>query len=269
MDFEQYVVKPGGKIKLKDINPDDTSSYTEGKQQGEQEVEDLTKKLDSLQEMLYAQHEHKVLLVLQGMDTSGKDSTIRRIFSGVNPQGVRVASFKVPTSEEMDHDFLWRIHQQVPGKGQMVIFNRSQYEDVLVVRVHNLVPKKIWEERYEQINDFEKELVETGTTILKYFLYIDKDEQKVRLQERLDDPEKRWKFNPADLKERALWTDYMLAYQDVLDKTSTSWAPWIIVPANHKWFRDLIVAHYLVKALEDLKLAYPAPVEDLDKIVIT
>jgi PPK2 family polyphosphate:nucleotide phosphotransferase len=202
------------------------------------------------------------------MDTGGKDGTIQRVFSGVNPQGVRVASFKVPTPEEQDHDFLWRVHQQVPRQGEVVIFNRSHYEDVLIVRVHNLVPKAVLKHRLQQINDFEQMLSETGTTIFKFFLNITKDEQKKRLEERLKDPMKRWKFNPADLKERECWPDYMDAYEDAIRKTSTEWAPWMVVPANHNWYRDLIVSSYLVNRLEGLKMQYPEPAQGIESIKI-
>jgi PPK2 family polyphosphate:nucleotide phosphotransferase len=208
------------------------------------------------------------LIVLQAMDTGGKDGVIRRVFDGVNPQGVRVASFKVPTQEELDHDYLWRVHKVTPGNGEMVIFNRSHYEDVLVVRVHNYVPPEVWKKRFEQINHFERLLAENGTTILKFFLHIDLDEQKERLQARLDDPAKRWKFRLGDLKERKLWDDYMQAYEDVLSKTSTDYAPWFIVPANRKWYRDLIVSSVLVETLQGLNMKFPEPEENLDGVVI-
>jgi PPK2 family polyphosphate:nucleotide phosphotransferase len=198
------------------------------------------------------------------MDTSGKDGVIRRVFEGVNPQGVRVAAFKVPTAPELARDYLWRVHQQVPGRGEMVIFNRSHYEDVLVVRVHNLVPPEIWEKRYDQINEFEQILVEEGTTVLKFFLHIDAEEQRQRLLARLDEPTKRWKFNPGDLKERQLWAEYQKAYEVVLSKTSQDVAPWFIVPANRKWYRDLIISAALVDTLKGLKMEYPQPTEDLD-----
>jgi PPK2 family polyphosphate:nucleotide phosphotransferase len=190
------------------------------------------------------------------------------VFSGINPQGVHVASFKAPTAEELDHDFLCRIHSQVPGKGELVIFNRSHYEDVLVVRVHQLVPEDVWRRRYAEINNFERMLAEEGTVILKFYLNVSRDEQKKRLQERLDDPKKRWKFNAGDLKERALWDDYISAYQDAINETSTKWAPWYVIPANRNWYRNLAVASVIVQALEDLKMKYPEPAEDLDKIVI-
>jgi PPK2 family polyphosphate:nucleotide phosphotransferase len=202
------------------------------------------------------------------MDTSGKDGVIRHVFEGVNPQGVRVASFKVPTPQELDHDYLWRVHQHTPGRGEIVIFNRSHYEDVLVVRVHNLVPPEVWGRRYEQINAFERTLVEEGATILKFFLHISLDEQKERLQARLEDPEKRWKFAIGDLKERKRWPDYMQAYQDVLSRTSTQHAPWYIVPANSKWYRNLVIASVIVQTLKRLEMQYPDPEEGLDEVKI-
>jgi PPK2 family polyphosphate:nucleotide phosphotransferase len=259
--MSKYQLKPGDTIHLSDYDPDDTNGLE--KHASKDERQKLLKKLDSLQSLLYAEHKHKILVILQGMDTSGKDGTIRKVFEGVNPQGVRVASFKVPSQEEMDHDYLWRIHRQAPGKGELVIFNRSHYEDVLVVRVHELVPKDVWKRRYDQINEFERMLAEEGTTILKFFLHISKDEQRSRLLERIETPEKNWKFNPGDLKERELWPVYQEAYEAMLNKTSTAWAPWTIVPANHNWFRDLLIAQQLVDALEGLKMDYPPAVENL------
>ena len=232
------------------------------------EFERLNERLEELQELLYAEQRHKVLVVLQAMDTGGKDGTIRHVFEGVNPQGVKVASFKVPTLEELAHDYLWRVHKRTPGSGEIVIFNRSLYEDVLVVRVHELVHKKVWSRRYQQINDFERMLAEEGTTILKFYLHIDLEEQKERLQARLDEPHKRWKFSIGDLKERKRWPEYMRAFEDVLSKTSTDWAPWYIIPANRKWYRNLVVSSVLVKALEKLDMQYPQPEEGLDDVVI-
>ncbi len=269
-----FRLKPGEKVSIKDVDPSNTKGIDGGKEQGEEAVHQLIQELVTLQEVLYAEHKHKVLIVLQAMDTGGKDGTIRRVFEGVNPQGVQVASFKVPTPEELDHDYLWRIHQHVPGKGEMVIFNRSHYEDVLAVRVHQLVPPEVWKARYDQINDFEKMLSEEGTLILKFYLHISPDEQKQRLRARLEDKTKQWKFNPGDLKERELWGDYMQAYEDVLNKTTTEWAPWTVVPSDHKWFRDWVVASSLVEALRGLKMEYPKPsfdaaamLRDFDKLV--
>lgn len=217
----------------------------------------LRERLDELQNVLYAEHQHKLLIVLQGMDTSGKDSTIRHVFQGVNPQGVSVMRFQEPTQQELDHDYLWRVHPHTPGKGEMVIFNRSHYEEILIVRVHGLDPPGVWKKRYRQICDFERMLVEEGTTILKFFLHISREEQKKRLLERLKDPTKRWKFSMTDVKERELWRQYMKAYEDALEKTSTDWAEWHIVPANHNWYRNLVVSTAIVEALEALKIKYP------------
>jgi PPK2 family polyphosphate:nucleotide phosphotransferase len=266
--MKQYRVKPGDKIQLSAWPADDKSAFEGDKVQAKDELEKLNTQLEQLQELLYAEHKHKLLVVLQGMDTSGKDGVIRHVFDGVNPQGVRVASFKVPTAEELDHDYLWRVHKQTPGRGEMVIFNRSHYEDVLVVRVHELVSEKVWKLRYRQINDFERTLVEEGTTILKFFLHIDLDEQKERLEARLQDPTKQWKFNLGDLGERKLWPQYTKAYEDVLTKTSTKWAPWYIVPANRKWYRNLVIATVLVETLKELKMAYPQPKDDLSGVVV-
>jgi len=266
--MKRYKVKTETEVKLSKWDANETGNFKGGKKEGLAELEKLNDKLEALQELLFAEHKHKVLIVLQAMDTGGKDGTIRRVFDGVNPAGVRVVSFKAPTSEELDHDFLWRVHKGVPGKGEMVIFNRSHYEDVLVVRVHNLVPKKVWSKRFDQINEFERTLAENGTTILKFYLHIDLDEQKERLQARLDDPTKHWKFRLGDLKERKLWGKYMQAYEDVLSRTSTDHAPWYIIPANRKWYRDLVISSVLVDTLEGLKMKYPESEENLDGVVV-
>jgi PPK2 family polyphosphate:nucleotide phosphotransferase len=265
---KRTVVEPGSKVKLSGIDPGETSAFAGGKDEAEARLLELNDRLEALQELLYAEHRHRVLVIFQALDTGGKDGTIRKVFDRVNPQGVRVASFKAPTPVELDHDYLWRVHQQVPGRGEMVIFNRSHYEDVLVVRVHKLVPADVWKRRYAQINDFERMLAEEGTTILKFYLHIDKDEQKERLQERLDQPEKRWKFNPGDLEERKLWDRYLEAYEDVLERTSTEWAPWRVIPANRNWYRNLLVAEAVVDALEKLDMRFPDPPEGWDKIAI-
>ncbi len=255
--MDRYLVKPGKKIKLDEWDPNDKSLFDLEKDEAEDALIKLNNKLEKLQEMLYIEQKHSLLIILQGMDTSGKDGVIRHVFDGVNPQGVRVASFKVPTAEELAHDYLWRIHKQTPRKGEIVIFNRSQYEDVLVVRVHSLVPEDVWKKRYEQINAFEKTLAESGTTILKFYLHIDKDEQKDRLQARLDEPDKNWKFNPGDLEERKLWPEYQKAYEDVLSKTSTEAAPWYVIPANRKWYRNLLIGEILVETLKNLDMQLP------------
>jgi PPK2 family polyphosphate:nucleotide phosphotransferase len=261
-------VEPGSQVDLSRIDAADTSAFPGGKSETKEVFAKLNDRLEELQEMLWAESRHKVLVVLQGMDTSGKDGTIRHVFDGVNPLGVRVASFKAPTPEELAHDFLWRVHPKVPGSGELVIFNRSHYEDVLAVRVKELAPPKVWKPRYDQINDFERLLAESGTTILKFYLHIDKDEQKERLQARLDDPTKLWKFNRGDLDDRKLWKKFTEAYEEALSRTSTDGAPWYVVPANKKWYRNLVVATILVETLEKLDMRYPDPEENLDGIVI-
>ena len=227
------------------------------KDAGRRELARLTQRLTELQELLYAEHAHALLVVLQGMDSAGKDGTIRRVFEGVNPQGVRVASFKAPTPPEVDRDFLWRVHAVVPGRGEMVLFNRSHYEDVLVERAHGLQSRPTWERRYRAINDFERMLVEEGTTVLKFFLHISREEQKRRLEARLEDRTKHWKFRAADLKERRRWSAYARAYEEAISKTSTSPAPWFVIPSDHKWFRDLAISGQIVAALESLRMRYP------------
>lgn len=266
--MNKYLVKPKTKFKLGNFDPSEISLFSNGKEAVEEKFLELTEKLDRLQEILYAEHKHKILIVLQARDAGGKDGTIRSVFGGINPQGVHVASFKVPTEEERDHDYLWRIHQQVPGKGEIVVFNRSHYEDVLVVRVHNWIDKKECDTRYEQIKNFEKLLTDEGTIILKFYLHISKDEQKKRLQERLDDPEKNWKFNPDDLKERELWDEYTSAYEDAIQETSTDSAPWYVIPANHNWYRNYCIASIIVKTLDDLNLQYPKSEIDPKNIII-
>lgn len=268
MNVDHYRVQPGNTVHLSHWPPDDKSLYEGDKKQGKRDLKELNRRLETLQELLYAEGKHKVLIVLQGMDTSGKDGVIRHVFNGVNPQGVKVASFKVPTAVELAHDFLWRIHKQTPGNGEIVIFNRSHYEDVLIVRVQGLAPESVWRKRYEHINAFEKMLVDEGATILKFFLHISRDEQKKRLQARLDDPTKHWKFNVGDLKERARWDDYMRAYEDALSRTSTEWASWRVVPSDVKWYRNLVIARAIVGALEGFQMTCPQPKEDLSKVVI-
>jgi len=266
--MNRYRVKSGRRVDLAHWGPDDTSAFDGNEEDAQGRLVKLNRQLEDLQELLYAEGKRRLLVVLQAMDTGGKDGTIRHVFEGVNPLGVKVASFKVPTQEELGHDFLWRVHKQTPAKGEIAIFNRSHYEDVLVVRVHQLVPPDVWRGRYAHINDFEQMLAEEGTTILKFFLHISKEEQKKRLQARLDERDKRWKFNVGDLKERRLWSAYMEAYADALGKTSTQWAPWYIVPANHKWYRNLVVCTVIVETLKGLKMRYPEPKEDLDRVVI-
>ena len=264
-DTKHFRVAPGSKIRLKDIDPGFKGHHKHHKD-AEEEIEHYQTKLRELQELLYADGQCSLLICLQGMDAGGKDGTIRHILGAMNPQGCRVAGFKQPSGEELAHDFLWRIHQVTPPKGHVAIFNRSHYEDVLVVRVHNLVPKATWSRRYEQINAFETGLVESKTHILKFFLHISKDEQLSRFKDRLDDPAKQWKISDADYKEREFWDDYMAAYEDVFDRCSTAHAPWFIIPSNHKWFRNLAIAQIVVEFLQDLKLKLPVPSVDLDHI---
>ncbi|MEZ4511826.1 MAG: polyphosphate kinase 2 family protein [Chloroflexota bacterium] len=228
----------------------------------------LRKELREWQTRLYAEGKQKLLVVLQAMDAGGKDGTIRSVFQGVNPQGVRVHSFKVPSKEELDHDFLWRIHKVVPGKGMMGVFNRSHYEDVLVVRVHNIVPETVWRPRYEQINQFEKLLHDTGTRILKFYLHISQKEQKERFQARLDDPSKHWKFSLEDVEKRKYWDEYMTAYQEMLEKTTTPWAPWYVIPGDQKWYRNLAISQVLMDTLKEMNPQYPEPAGDFSHVVI-
>jgi PPK2 family polyphosphate:nucleotide phosphotransferase len=224
----------------------------------------LVARLDGLQERLYANGHRALLIVLQGMDTSGKDGTIKHVMSGVNPQGCRVVAFKAPSKEELSRDFLWRVHREVPPKGFIGIFNRSHYEDVLITRVHGWISDKVAKRRFNQIKEFEDLLYESGTAILKFFLHISKDEQKERLEARVRDPEKRWKWSSGDLEERQLWEDYMQAFEQVMSATSTECAPWYVVPANRKWYRNLVVADRVVAALEEMKLKTPPEPEGVD-----
>ena len=257
MQLKQFIVKQGSRVRLSDLDPGDTSAFHGDKKDGEKAIDAIIKRLEPLQELLYAEHKHKLLIVLQGMDSSGKDGTIRRVFEGVNPEGVRVAHFGKPSQEELDHDYLWRIHKQVPGKGEIVIFNRSHYESVLVERVHNLVPPEVWGKRFQQIVNFEELLNAEGTTILKFFLHIDKKEQAKNFRERLKDPTKHWKFSYLDYNERKFWKEYTKAYEEAIEKTSTQAAPWYVVPSNHPWFRDLVVSQAVVESLESLGMRYP------------
>ncbi len=256
------------KIRLAKIDPAGTPGFKGDKEAAEARVDKLADELNVLQDMLFAENKQRLLVVLQAMDTGGKDGTIRSVFAKVGQQGARVANFKAPSATELAHDYLWRVHQQMPGRGEIVIFNRSHYEDVLVVRVHELVSKAVWRRRYDQINAFEQMLAEEGTTIVKFFLHISRAEQKERLEARVAEPDKRWKFNPGDLDERARWEDYMAAYEDVLNKTSRPWAPWYVVPADRKWYRNLVVADTLVSTLKGLDMAYPKPAWDPKKIVV-
>jgi PPK2 family polyphosphate:nucleotide phosphotransferase len=266
--IERLRVKPGAKANLSDFAPDFPADFA-SKEDVSQLLERNTKQLAALQRKLYADGRHALLIVLQAMDAGGKDGTIRRVMSGVNPQGCRVHSFKAPTSEELARDFLWRVHAVTPRLGEIGIFNRSHYEDVLVARVKNLVSKSTWSKRYDRINDFERLLYESGTSILKFFLHIGKDEQKRRLARRLEDPERNWKFSPADIEERKRWNNYMKAYEDAIGRCSTPWAPWYVIPANKKWFRNLAVSEIVVDTLRQLDLRYPKPAFDVGCITIS
>jgi PPK2 family polyphosphate:nucleotide phosphotransferase len=258
-------VKPGTKVDLSKLDPGETHGHQ--KESAEQEISELLGRMAQLQDKLWAEQKHALLIVLQGIDASGKDGTIRRVMTAFNPQGCVVAGFKVPTGEELAHDFLWRIHKRTPGKGEIGIFNRSHYEQVLVVRVHDLEPKKAWSRHYEHIRNFETLLTDSGTTVVKFFLHISKDEQRQRFEERYNDPKKRWKFSMADLEERKHWDDYIAAYEEALSKTSTDVAPWYVIPADRNWMRNLAVAAILTATLEDMKPAYP-PEPDLPKELV-
>lgn len=266
--MERYRVKPGQPVKLNEWDPNDRSEYSGSKQDSRKYLARLRSRLAELQHLLWAEDKHKILVVLQAMDTGGKDGTIRKVLSGVNPQGIDVVNFKAPTPEELSHDYLWRVHEHTPASGGLTVFNRSHYEDVLIVRVLSLIPEERWARRYEHINAFEKLLADEGTTILKFYLNISRGEQAERLTARLNDKTKRWKFNKGDLDHRALWDSYMEAYEAALSRTSTERAPWYIVPANRKWYRNIVIAKTLVDALEGLKMTYPEPEEGLDGIVI-
>ncbi len=262
---ERFRVKPGSDFKIEDVDPDYTGGH-ETKDSAKPETARQLRKLWDLQYRLFAENQRSVLICLQALDAGGKDGTINHVIGAMNPQGVRVHSFKVPTPMEAAHDFLWRIHRQTPARGEVVVFNRSQYEDVLVVRVHDLVPKKVWSKRYDLINAFEHNLVQAGTHVLKFYLHISKAEQLARFKERLDDPGRRWKISESDYTERALWPRYEAAYEEVITRTSTKHAPWYVIPANHKWFRNLAVSTIVVEALESLHFQLPKPTVDIAAI---
>lgn len=266
MDYSKtFRVKPGTKIHLDTFDthmkPKDLD-----REAAETQFAALTQKLSDLQNMMYAENKRSLLIVLQGRDAAGKDGTIRHVFGPLNPQGCRVTSFKVPSKVEASHDFLWRCHLAAPERGQIAIFNRSHYEDVLVVRVHELVPKAVWSKRYDHINAFEKILADNGTTILKFYLHIDSEEQLKRFQKRIDNPKKNWKISDADYSERPHWDSYSGAFEDALSKCSTAHAPWFIIPANRKWLRNLIIADIVVDAMERMKMNYPPPSVDMNEI---
>lgn len=264
--METHRIAPDSALDLGALDPADTGGID--KDTAKAETKALNRRLEELQELLYAEGKHRVLIVLQAMDAAGKDGTIRHVFDRLNPQGVKVASFKKPTSRELAHDYLWRVHEHTPGTGEITIFNRSHYEDVLIVRVLGLVPEDRWSRRYRHIRDFEQILADEGTTILKFYLHISREEQRERLQARLDDPSKHWKFDVGDLEQRKLWDDYMSAYETAISETSTGQAPWYVIPAEHKWFRNLAISRILVDTLEGLNMAYPEQTDDLTGIVV-
>ncbi|HYL36570.1 MAG TPA: polyphosphate kinase 2 family protein [Bryobacteraceae bacterium] len=265
MDLAKHcIVKPGSKLRLKHRDPDDTF----GLKRNDKALDKTLNRLRELQHLLYADKRYALLIILQALDAGGKDGTIRHVMSGVNPQGCEVVSFKAPSQEELAHDFLWRIHKAVPHRGNIGIFNRSHYEDVLIVRVHELAPKAVWQHRYRQINDFEQMLTQNGVALLKFFLHISKDEQKKRFEARIQDSSRNWKLSLPDFEERKHWDDYTQAYEDALHRCSTDWAPWYVIPADRKWFRNYLVAELIVAALDRMRLKYPPPAVDVSKIVL-
>jgi PPK2 family polyphosphate:nucleotide phosphotransferase len=266
MGDQPLTLPPGERFSLQDFDPGYRGDYD--KDAGKKQVKAQLERLHALQEMLYAQDKHALLIVLQAMDAGGKDSTIEHVLGAFNPQGVQVTSFKTPTEKELAHDFLWRVHRATPERGMISIFNRSHYEDVLIVRVKDLVPESVWRKRYDHINNFERLLADSGVTIVKFFLYISKEEQKERFLDRQQTPEKQWKFNPGDLAERTRWDDYMTAFEDALTYCNTEYAPWYVIPANRKWYRNLTISQILIDTLEKLDLRYPDPVEDIESYEI-
>jgi PPK2 family polyphosphate:nucleotide phosphotransferase len=255
MNISSLKVEPGSAFRLSKCAPDDTHGVS--KKHAAKALPEHVEKLAALHDLLYAEHNRSLLIILQGMDASGKDGTIKHVMSGVNPQGCSVTSFKEPTMAELDHDFLWRVHTSVPPKGAIGIFNRSHYEDVLVARVHNLVEPAVWKRRYVEINDFEKILTQNNVRILKFFLHMSSKEQRKRFDERLSDPRKNWKSSPADFKEREYWDQYQAAYEAAVTKCNTKDAPWYVIPSDHKWFRNFAVAEVIVKTLESFRMSYP------------
>ncbi len=266
MDYrKEFRVEPDSKVKLNKLDPAYSGRH-QTPDQAKTEIEAYKQKLFEQQALLYAEHKHSILVVLQALDAGGKDGVVRHVFSAMNPQGTSVFGFKQPSALEARHDFLWRAHQRAPGRGEVVIFNRSHYEDVLVVRVHKLVPKPVWSRRYELINDFEKMLVENGTRILKFYLHISPQEQLERFKQRLDDPQRHWKISESDYSERELWPAYIEAFEEAMETTSTKHAPWFIIPSDHKWFRNLAVSEIVADAMEDMNLKLPPTSVDIEKI---
>lgn len=262
---QRLMVKPGATIQLADIDPAETHGAEKGAELDAALARNVAR-IGELQYLMYAEHRRALLVVLQAMDAAGKDGTIRHVMTGFNPQGCRVTAFKTPTPEELAHDFLWRVHAVVPGKGDVAVFNRSHYEDVLIVRVQRLVPERVWKRRYDQINEFERRLAENDVVIVKLFLHISKDEQKRRLKRRLEDPTRQWKVSLGDFEQRKLWKDYMRAYEDAITKCNAKAAPWYVVPADKKWFRNLAVSQILVDTLEALDMRFPKPTIDFKRV---
>jgi PPK2 family polyphosphate:nucleotide phosphotransferase len=260
-DFARYRVEPDEEVRLADLDSADTAGYE--REEALEELEELQSRIADLQEKLYAEEERSVLVAVQGIDAAGKDSSVKHAFREANPQGTRVYTFKQPTRDELAHDFLWRYHKATPPDGMIHVFNRSHYEDVIVVRVKDLAPEELWRSRYDSINDFERMLVREGTTLLKLFLHVSREEQLERFRERKERPDKHWKFSLSDVQERRHWDDYQRAYEDALNLTSTEWAPWYAVPSDRKWFRNLVVARLVTATLEALDPRYPEPTEDL------
>jgi PPK2 family polyphosphate:nucleotide phosphotransferase len=266
-DYPRYRVDPEGGVRLAEVDPDESEHYGRKKDVAE-ELDRQRTRIRDLQARLYGERKRSLLMVLQAMDTGGKDGTIMGVFQGVNPQGCQVWSFKAPSNEELDHDFLWRYHARVPAKGMITIFNRSHYEDVLIVRVKGLVPEAVWRTRYEAINQFEYALTMAGVTVIKFYLHISRDEQKRRLERRLHDPDKRWKFSADDLKERVFWDDYQVAFQDAINACATPYAPWYVIPANKKWYRNLVIARTIADTLEAMDPRYPAAEPGVEQLVV-
>ncbi len=265
--IDRLIVTPGDSPRLDERDPRDGLGL-EGKQQAKDQLDELIEELAPLQNRLYAEADRSILLVLQGLDASGKDGTIRSVFTGVNPQGCRVVSFNAPTSNEGAHDYLWRIHSACPRRGQIGIFNRSHYEDLVTVRVRGLAPEAVWRRRFAHINDFERLLTDEGTTLIKVYLHLSQEEQRERLQERVDNPEKRWKFRASDLEDRALWDEFRRAFEETLTETSTEWAPWYVVPTDRNWVRNVAVASLLVETLRGLDPQLPEPEEGVEGVVV-
>jgi len=261
----QFRIKTGNKADLGKIDADYHGDF-DNEESTIDELNKYSKRLSDLQSLMYAENKNSLLIVLQAMDAGGKDGTIRHVMEALNPQGCNVVGFKVPTAEELAHDYLWRIHKMTPRNGHITVFNRSHYEDVLVVRVHDLVPKDVWSKRYNEINAFERGLANSGTTIVKFFLHIDKEEQLKRFRDRLDEADKQWKISDTDYEEREFWDDYQQAYVDAISKCSFNYAPWYVIPSNRKWFRNLAVSQILVETMEGWKMKYPAPSVDLAMI---